>query len=93
MPKRGNAGGHGKSAEHGGGPGRAGKSDGGVDMGVPEQHGRSEWSPGHLKKAAGEDSARDFSPGHGGQAPGQVGRDRADNATETEEPDSLDREG
>ena len=85
MPGRGNAGGHGQ--------GRAGKSDGGVDMGVPGQHGRSESSPGHLKKAAAEQSARDFAPGHGGQAPGQIDRDRGENATETPEPDSFEREG
>ena len=28
--------------------------------------GRSESSPGHMKKAAGERSARDFAPGHAG---------------------------
>ena len=95
MPKRGNAGGQGGPGGIAGGPGhgRAGKGDGGVDMGVPEQHGRSESSPGHLKKAAGEQSARDFAPGHGGQAPGQIGRDRGENAAETPEPDSLEREG
>jgi hypothetical protein len=83
MPGRGNAGGH----------GRAGKHDGGVGMGSPEGHGRSESSPGHLKKAAGAESARDFAPGHGGTPPGQVDRDRGENATETAEPDSLEREG
>ena len=97
MPRRGSAGGQGKGGGQPGGPegghGRAGKSDGGVDMGVPDDRGRSEWSPGHMKKAAGQGSARDFAPGHGGQAPGQVGRDRGENATETPEPDSFDREG
>jgi len=31
-------------------------------------HGRSESSPGHLKKAAGAQSARDYAPGRTGQA-------------------------
>ena len=31
-------------------------------------HGRSEASPGHLKKAAGEQSARDFAPGRARRA-------------------------
>jgi len=95
MPKRGNAGGQGGPGGNAGGlgHGRPGESDGGVDIGAPDQHGRSESSPGHLKKAAGEQSARDFAPGHGGQAPGQIGRDRGENATETPEADSMEREG
>jgi hypothetical protein len=38
--------------------------------------GRSEASPGHLKKAAGAQSARDFAPGRGGQGPAGGGDDR-----------------
>jgi hypothetical protein len=33
------------------------------DLGRPDLPGRSEQSPGHLKKAAGARSARDFAPG------------------------------
>ena len=55
--------------------------------------GRSEWSPGHMKRDAGAQSARDFAPGHGGKAPGQVGRDRTENAVERPESDSFEREG
>ena len=32
-----------------------------------QQRGRSESSPGHLKKAAGAQSARDFAPGRGSE--------------------------
>ena len=39
----------------------------------PGGPGRSDWSPGHMKKAAGVKSARDFAPGHGGTPPGQRG--------------------
>ena len=71
MPGRGNAGGKGRGPGHdqreGADPRSAERSDG---------QGRSEWSPGHLKKDAGEGSARDFAPGHGGEPPGQRGRDR-----------------
>jgi hypothetical protein len=76
--------------DDGGGQGRAGKHDGGVDMGTGERT----WSnaPGQMKKEAGEQSARDFAPGHGGEPPGQVPRDSTANAAETQEPDSLDRE-
>lgn len=94
MPGRGNAGGHGGQGKAGGhGRGHAGNGDGGADMPVQEQHGRSESSPGQLKKAAGAQSARDFAPGHGGRAPGQTNRNRGANATVTDEPDSLLREG
>ena len=68
--------------------------------------GRSESSPGHLKKAAGAQSARDFAPGRSGDAPGRsgdapgrsgdapgrVGRDPGEGAMETPEADSLVRE-
>ena len=36
----------------------------GEDDGRPDYRGRSESSPGHLKKTAGAQSARDFAPGH-----------------------------
>jgi len=65
MPGRGRGAGHGKAP----GQGRAGKNDGGVDTGVPQDHGRSDWAPGHLKRESGAQSARDYAPGHGGQAP------------------------
>jgi hypothetical protein len=61
---------------HGGGVDRDERGDsGGTDYGRPDSPGRSEWSPGHLKKDAGADSASDYAPGHGGEAPGQRGRD------------------
>jgi hypothetical protein len=88
MPGRSKAGRHGDT-----GGGRAGKSDGGVGMGKPENRGRSELSPGHQKVAAGQRSARDQAPGHGGHPPGQEGRDSGENATETPELDSFQREG
>lgn len=77
------------------GQGSAGKNDGGVGMASPENHGRSEWSPGHRKGEAGAGSARDVAPGHGGEPPGHQGhgRDSTENATETPELDSFDREG
>ena len=94
MPGRGNAGGHGHG--NGGGHGRHDQAGAGVglgeDAGTGEGHGRSELSPGHQKKAAGEQSATDFAPGHGGEPPGQYGRNRGENATETPQPDSLERE-
>jgi hypothetical protein len=34
-----------------------------VDETLPDVHGRRDSSPGHLKKAAGARSARDFAPG------------------------------
>ena len=85
--------GRGKAKGRGADDGRAGKSDGGVGMNEPEVRGRSELSPGHQKKAAGGRSARDWAPGHGGQPPGQHGRDSSENAAETPELDSFDREG
>ena len=42
---------------------RTGRS-GPESHGRPESPGRSESSPGHLKKEAGSRSARDFAPGH-----------------------------
>ena len=68
---------------------RAGKRDGGVGE---ANRGRGESSPGHMKREAGEQSARDFAPGHGGTPPGQLGRDRGENAVETPEADSFERE-
>lgn len=45
-------------------PGKpAGRGRAGAKKGRPESPGRSADSPGHLKKAAGEQSARDFAPG------------------------------
>jgi hypothetical protein len=84
-------GGKGPGGNTPGGTGRAGKHDGGVDMGT----GEPSWSnaPGHRKKEAGERSARDFSPGHGAEPPGQIPRNRGENAVDTTEPDSFDREG
>jgi hypothetical protein len=82
--------GRGQDKPGGGMPGDA-ADDGG--RGPGRGRGRSESSPGHLKKAAGEQSARDFAAGQGGDAPGRMDRDRGENATEQEEPDSLVREG
>jgi hypothetical protein len=48
-----------------------GMPSGSVDDGGP---GRSASSPGHMKKAAGEQSARDFAPGRHGDAPGPMDR-------------------
>ncbi len=73
--------------------GRAGKSDGGVGMGVPEGPGQAEWAPGQRKSEAGDRSAHEHAPGHGGEPPGQQRRDATENATETPELDSFDREG
>ena len=87
MPGRGKAGGQGRGKGHGGGDpdggdagrGNPGRDDRGgaapADEGRPDGPGRSEWSPGHLKKDAGEQSARDFAHGHGGEAPGRRGED------------------
>ncbi len=72
--------------------GRAGKSDGGVGMGVSEGRGHSEWAPGQQKTET-SGSARELAPGHGGEPPGQQRRDATENATETPELDSFDREG
>jgi len=51
-------------------------------QGRRDSAGRSQSSPGQMKKAAGADSARDFAPGHGGEPPGRVGR--ADDGTQDE---------
>jgi hypothetical protein len=71
MPGKGKARGHTMGKDRGG---AAGGSDsvGGSDPrgGDGTGHGKSGWagrseeSPGHLKKAAGARSARDFAPGH-----------------------------
>ena len=53
MPGKGNSMGH-------GGQGRGDSTEGNV-------RGRSESSPGHLKREAGEQSARDFAPGRCGK--------------------------
>ena len=53
--------GRGQGNGHAGGKGRDQQAD---PMDQQGGHGRSEQSPGHLKKAAGEQSARDFAPGH-----------------------------
>jgi hypothetical protein len=60
MPGRGKAMGHIDR-----GPKRQGSDDSGPPMGRDEvgAPGRSASSPGHLKRAAGEQSARDFAPG------------------------------
>lgn len=80
MPGRGNAG----RKERG--PAGKGRED--DDPGGGQGLGRSESSPGHLKKAAGAQSAREFAPGHGGQPPGRQGRDAAN----PDAADQLDRE-
>jgi hypothetical protein len=56
--------------------------------------GRSESSPGHLKKAAGAQSARDYAPGRTGQAgafgeEGGVGRSRRGTILSEVAPDEL----
>jgi hypothetical protein len=58
--------GGGKSGGAGQGSGRGGGMGRGADMGHgrPDSPGRSEQSPGHLKKVAGERSAESFAPGH-----------------------------
>jgi hypothetical protein len=77
MPGRGSkSGGGGPGSGHGGGVG----NDGGMGHGRPEDPGRSEQSPGHLKKAAGERTAESFAPGHGRDDAGmpQDGQDGPD---------------
>lgn len=64
MPGRGNAMGH---AGHGGGNKREGQ-DGTIGQHEDAVHGRSESSPGHMKRDAGVQSARDFAPGRTGKA-------------------------
>jgi len=70
MPGRGNAGRKGR--------GPLGDEQADTGSGAREGRGGSESSPGHLKKAAGAQSARDFAPGHGGRPPGRQGRDAGD---------------
>ncbi|HXG25282.1 MAG TPA: hypothetical protein VNL94_00295 [Candidatus Binatia bacterium] len=92
MPGRGNAGGNagGHGHGHGGQRDERGQGPGNDDE---TRHGRSQWSPGHQKKAAGEQSATDVGPGHGEEPPPrQFGRTRGENATETPQPDSFERE-
>lgn len=45
-----------------------------VEHGRPDTPGRSEQSPGHMKRDAGEQSARDFAPGHRDRDMDQVDR-------------------
>ena len=77
MPGRGNAGGH--RMGHGGNEGGEhrmpdrGQSEDNDEL-IRHQdggHGRSASSPGHLKKAAGAQSARDYAPGHANSGPGE----------------------
>jgi len=56
------------------GPDPAPPAGANVGHGRPDSAGRSEWSPGQMKKAAGAGSARAFAPGHGGEPPGRLGR-------------------
>jgi hypothetical protein len=79
---------HHNKAEHG----RGQDKQAGAPVADDGARGRSESSPGHLKKAAGAQSARDFAPGRSGSAPGQVGRDRGEKGMETPESDPLVRE-
>lgn len=60
-------------------------------------HGRSESSPGHLKKAAGAQSARDYAPGRIGQAgasgeEGAAGKARRGTILAEVAPDELGEE-
>ena len=64
MPGKGNAMGH---AGRGGGREREGQ-DGTIGQHEDAVHGRSEQSPGHLKRAAGAQSARDYAQGRTGKA-------------------------
>ena len=79
MPGNGKAKGAGNGKEHGRGNPRHADRGGDVNgsategRGRPESPGRSEWAPGQLKRDAGEPSARDFAPGHGGEPPGRRG--------------------
>jgi hypothetical protein len=58
--------GRGKGSGHGKGMGQAG-DDAGMGRRDDAVHGRSESSPGHLKREAGAQSARDFAPGRAGK--------------------------
>ena len=62
-----------------------------------QQRGRSESSPGHLKKAAGAQSARDYAPGRMGQAgasgeEGGPGRSRSGTILAEVAPDEVGEE-
>ena len=55
-------------------PAKGGQSEHGMDVGGsspgrgrPESPGRSDSSPGHVKKEAGVTSAEEFAPGHTGE--------------------------
>lgn len=82
MAGRGNAGGkmrgkHARQDESVGGSNPRGPVTDPIGRGAGDagdERGRSGSSPGHLKKAAGARSARDFAPGRGGRSPGSVGR-------------------
>lgn len=83
---------HHDKAEHGRNKTEHGRSQdkpAGVPVADDGARGRSESSPGHLKKAAGAQSARDFAPGRSDAAPGQVGRDRGEKEMEPPERDPL----
>lgn len=71
MPGRGNAG-HvrGKQEHDHGGHQRGTDPSNGP---ATSDRGGGSWSPGHMKKAAGRESARDFAPGHGGTPAGRRG--------------------
>ncbi len=84
----GNGGGHGHGGLHGQ-PGELGQRGEGGQGG---EHGRSASSPGHLKRDAGAQSARDFAPGHRGDPAGETPRDAGEAGVERPEPDSLERE-
>jgi len=72
MPGRGH--GRGRGRNDGGGVHGEAPDAAGPDHGMPER-GHSEESPGHLKRAAGAQSARDYAPGRIGRAgrPGDPG--------------------
>ena len=73
------------------GPGPAADNDGGLGRTDGWEHGKSGLSPGHLKREDGVRSARDYAPGHGGEAPGQVGRG-GEKPVESPESDLIRRE-
>jgi hypothetical protein len=68
MPGKGNGKGHGMG--HMGNRSDEMRDDRGGATGQIDEagHGRSESSPGHLKREAGAQSARDFAPGRTGKA-------------------------
>ncbi|HEX3265543.1 MAG TPA: hypothetical protein VHR16_07730 [Candidatus Limnocylindrales bacterium] len=84
--------GHGNAGQHGMGQHGMGQP---ADLPTDQEetgHGRSEWSPGHQKRDAGAQSARDFAPGHQGDPAGETPRDDGQAAVEQPEPDSIERE-